>query len=130
MKKKSPVSPTPDKYISKGRKISKMSYKKIDPCIEKDFDDEMLFVLMARDNTAPLVILEWIKLNLYTQPPAKLKEALARALEMIRTHDYINNGMGEPQPPDAIQKVGEGILKAWETQVPKNKSRGKDEEME
>ncbi len=30
-----------------------MGYKKDDPCIQKAFDDERLFVLMTRDNTAP-----------------------------------------------------------------------------
>lgn len=59
-----------------------MGFKKDDPCIRKAFPDERLFVLMARDHTAPGVICEWIKRNLGNQPPEKLHEALDCALEM------------------------------------------------
>jgi hypothetical protein len=61
-----------------------MGYKKTDKCIEKAFDDELLFVLMARDVTAPLVVIDWIKQNVHIQPPDKLHEALDCAIEMAR----------------------------------------------
>ncbi len=62
-----------------------MSNKNSNTCIQKALDDESLFVLMARDVTAPLVILEWIKLNLGKQPEEKLMEAFNLAMEMHRT---------------------------------------------
>ncbi len=76
-----------------------MGYKKYpeghqlatDKCWAKAFDDEMLFILMARDHTSPMVIMEWIKLNLHKQPPEKLREAFESALEMVRTTEQINH---------------------------------------
>lgn len=59
-----------------------MGYKNTDTCLQKAFEDEKLFVLMARDNTAPYVVLEWIKMNMSTQPDDKLREAFECALEM------------------------------------------------
>jgi len=61
-----------------------MGYKKNDPCLTKAFDDERLFILMTRDETAPTVVVEWIKLNLWAQPPEKLHEALDCAIEMAK----------------------------------------------
>lgn len=57
-----------------------MSYKKTDKCIQKAFDDEMLFVLMTRDKTAPSIVLEWIKQNIHIQPEEKLREAFECAI--------------------------------------------------
>lgn len=59
-----------------------MGYKKTDICIEKAYDDERLFVLMARDPEAPRTIIHWISRSLNTQPPEKLHEALDAAMEM------------------------------------------------
>lgn len=59
-----------------------MGYKNSDPCLQKAFDDEQLFVLMTRDRTSPQVVLEWIKLNIETQPDEKLREAFECALQM------------------------------------------------
>ena len=59
-----------------------MGYKNNDPCIQKAFDDERLFVLMTRDEKAPEVVIEWIKQSIRTQPPEKLHEALDCAIEM------------------------------------------------
>lgn len=67
-----------------------MAYKGNDKCIKNAFDDEKLFVLMARDNTAPQVIIEWIKLNLDKQPIEKLTEALECAVHMQLTCNDIN----------------------------------------
>lgn len=66
-----------------------MGYKNNDPCIAKALDEERLFVLMTRDNVAPEVVVEWIKLSIRTQPPEKLHEALDCAIEMIKKRDYI-----------------------------------------
>jgi hypothetical protein len=68
-----------------------MGYKNNDPCIKKAFDDERLFVLMARDAAAPYAIMQWISRSLKTQPPEKLHEALDCALEMLKTSGLINN---------------------------------------
>jgi hypothetical protein len=67
-----------------------MGYKKDDRCLEKAYNDEKLFVLMARDYTAPLVIMEWIKNNLENQPREKLIEALDCAIEMRRTFQELS----------------------------------------
>lgn len=67
-----------------------MGYKKTDPCIIKAFEDERLFVLMARDLSAPLVVVDWIKYSLSTQPPDKLHEALDAAIEMNRRFKEFN----------------------------------------
>lgn len=59
-----------------------MGYKNSDPCIKKAYDEERLFVLMARDPAAPQVVIEWIKQSIGSQPPEKLHEALDAAIEM------------------------------------------------
>ena len=61
-----------------------MGYKKDDPCLKKAFDTERLFVLMTRDITAPLTVLEWIKMNIELQPEEKLREAFDCAMQMKR----------------------------------------------
>lgn len=66
-----------------------MGYKNSDPCIQKALDHERLFVLMTRDETAPLAVLDWIKYNLHKQPVEKLREAFECALEMAQTHKAI-----------------------------------------
>ena len=67
-----------------------MGYKKTDPCIEKAFDDERLFVLMTRDPSAPLIVGEWIKQNIGKQPREKLIEALDCAIEMVERQAEID----------------------------------------
>jgi hypothetical protein len=62
-----------------------MGYKKTDKCIEKAYDDERLFVLMARDPQAPEVIIKWIAHSLGNQPDNKIREALECAIEMQKT---------------------------------------------
>jgi hypothetical protein len=73
-----------------------MGYKNSDPCIQKAFDDERLFVLMARDKHAPAAVIEWIKLSLGSQPPDKLHEALDAAIEMNNERMNINSRKGMP----------------------------------
>lgn len=51
-------------------------------CFAKAGDNEMLFILRAQDSTAPLTVLEWIKLNFETCSNEKLREAFECALEM------------------------------------------------
>ena len=72
-----------------------MGYKKDDPCLEKAFEDERLFVLMTRDITAPLTILEWIKMNIQLQPEDKLREAFECAMQMKRECTKMNLRKGE-----------------------------------
>jgi hypothetical protein len=73
-----------------------MGYKLSDPCLKNAYNDEKLFVLMARDQSAPLVIMEWIKLNLTLQPREKLIEALDVAIEMTnRRIEFIERKSAE-----------------------------------
>lgn len=51
-------------------------------CLAKAKDDEMLFILRAQDMSAPLVVLEWIKINFQFCPEDKLREAFECALQM------------------------------------------------
>jgi hypothetical protein len=44
------------------------------------------FTVVAQDKSAPRVICEWIKENIETCPPAKLFEALSRAIVMRDYH--------------------------------------------
>lgn len=68
-----------------------MGYKKDDPCIQKALDTERLFVLMARDPSAPETVVDWIGRSLKQQPPEKLHEALDCAIEMANTKDDIRS---------------------------------------
>jgi len=61
-----------------------MGYKKIDRCLEKAYDDEPIFVLMARDPQAPYCIMQWIALSQDSQPPEKLQEAFEHSLRMVK----------------------------------------------
>lgn len=89
-----------------------MGYKKYpeghrlatDECWAKAFDDEMLFILMARDFTAPEVVIEWIKLNLHKQPPEKLKEAFECAMEMVRTQPETQYCLSRQKDRDTAPK--------------------------
>lgn len=60
-------------------------------CLEKARQrGDVAFTLVGQDLTSPAVLCEWIKLNIETAPPAKLRNALERALVMreikIRKH--------------------------------------------
>jgi hypothetical protein len=44
------------------------------------------FTVVAQDKSAPSVVCEWIKQNIETAPPAKLYEALSRAIQMREFH--------------------------------------------
>jgi hypothetical protein len=68
-----------------------MGYKNNDPCLKKAYEDEGLFILMTRDSTSPQVVVEWIKLNILTQPPEKLHEALDCAVEMAKNQKYFHD---------------------------------------
>lgn len=67
-----------------------MGYKNSDLCLDKAHEDERLFVLMARDQTSPLVVGEWIKQNIGIQPREKLIEALDTAIEMCNQQDEMS----------------------------------------
>lgn len=51
-------------------------YKHNDKHLEKAFENEPIFVLLARDPVASKVIMEWVKLSLRTQPASKLNQAV------------------------------------------------------
>lgn len=59
-----------------------MGYKNNDPCLNKAEDDEPIFVLLARDETAPGTIEVWCTLNRGIQPPEKIVEAFEHAETM------------------------------------------------
>ncbi len=50
--------------------------------MNKALDDELIFVLLARDYSAPSVIMEWVRLNYTTQPIEKLIDAIEMARDM------------------------------------------------
>lgn len=74
-----------------------MSYKSIDLCIQKAHEDELLFVLMARDETAPEVVMEWVQRNLNKQPIEKLVEAIKCAQAMHDTQRMHNKRAHPPR---------------------------------
>jgi hypothetical protein len=89
-----------------------MGYKKTDKCIEKAYDDERLFVLMARDPQAPEVIIKWIAHSLGNQPDAKIREALECAIEMQNTgHIFRERKEREEKDNAAIKEREE--FEAW-----------------
>lgn len=49
--------------------------------------DEIIFVLKATDETAPWVILEWIRENIHTASEDKLRSAFEQALAMRKADD-------------------------------------------
>lgn len=51
-------------------------------CLGKAKDDEMLFIFRAQDVTAPMAILEWMKINFNSLPEPKLREAFECIMEM------------------------------------------------
>lgn len=52
-------------------------------CLQKANDDEPIFVLLARDLTAPETIAKWVALNIGIQPFEKLYSALKTAEQMM-----------------------------------------------
>lgn len=49
--------------------------------------DEIIFVLKETDETAPWIILEWIRENIHTAPEDKLRSAFEQALAMRKADD-------------------------------------------
>lgn len=93
-----------------------MGYKKTDKCIAKAFDDERLFVLMARDEHAPFAIIEWIKLSLYKQPLSQLIEALECA-----------HAMANREGPDLRARLYEAKVLAEREEYLREKAADKNE---
>lgn len=81
-----------------------MGYKNTDPCIQKAYDDERLFVLMARDQAAPEVVIEWIKHSIGTQPAEKLHEALDAAIEMWGTQRHFRDKKAQEEMDKKFSK--------------------------
>lgn len=90
-----------------------MGYKATDKCIEKAFDDEKLFILMARDFTAPETVIEWIKLNIHKQPTDKLREAFECALHMKDTNTEVNLRKNYPHCEILTVRIKKGIKGYW-----------------
>lgn len=63
--------------------------KSTSPHIAKALSDESIFPLLGRDETAPEVVLEWIRLNIRRQPREKLLSAFNSALDMVEAHEEI-----------------------------------------
>lgn len=59
-----------------------ISTKHTSQCLRKAGEDEPIFVLRAKDPTAPQVIVKWVAENIGVQPFEKLQGALALAHEM------------------------------------------------
>jgi hypothetical protein len=89
-----------------------MGLKKDDRCLAKAYDDEMLFVLMARDATAPEVVVEWIKQSIRTQPREKLMEALECALCMVNSNKPIR---GRIERDKKLQPLNDKLAKRAKT---------------
>jgi len=61
--------------------------KKSNEVLKKAFDDELIFVLRALDETSPTIIMEWIKENLFSATEEKLRGAFEIALAMKKFED-------------------------------------------
>jgi macrodomain Ter protein organizer (MatP/YcbG family) len=75
--------------------------------IKKALKDEIIFPLMARDASAPMIIAEWIKQNLFSQPPDKLHEALDCAIKMANEHEQIRLEVEKKKASEKEFKIGE-----------------------
>lgn len=64
-------------------------------CLQKAWDDEPIFVILGRDTSAAMTVMEWIKLNVGIQPSEKLFEALSIAEEMIKFYNENWQGFAE-----------------------------------
>jgi hypothetical protein len=82
-----------------------MGYKATDVCLKKAYDDERLFVLMTRDETAPEVIRFWAMLNASKQPQSKIKEALDCADEMERRRDEFRLRIAKNLKPGLVERL-------------------------
>lgn len=102
-----------------------MAYKN-DPFIKKAYDDERLFVLMARDPAAPKCILHWIAKSIDSQPAEKIREALDCALEMkARGQEFRDQRDEEAKRKEYETKEHElmkGDAKKWRDLVAQSKT--------
>jgi hypothetical protein len=55
--------------------------------LQQSRSDEIIFVLRESDETAPWIILEWIRENIHTAPEDKLRSAFEQALAMRKADD-------------------------------------------
>lgn len=63
-----------------------MATKHNSSCLQKAGDDEPIFVLRAKDPTAPYIVRNWVRINEGIQPAVKLAGALLLADEMEAWH--------------------------------------------
>lgn len=61
--------------------------KKNNSSLNQARPDEIIFALREIDETAPWVIMEWIKENIHTAPEDKLRSAFEQALAMRKADD-------------------------------------------
>jgi len=84
-----------------------MTTKAEDQHLKKALPDEPIFVLLARDITAPEVVAEWIKKNLALQPAEKLHEALDCAIKMAQENETIRAAAEQRKRDEIELKFGE-----------------------
>ena len=61
--------------------------KKNDETLQKTFNEEPIFTLRAMDETSPLIIMDWIRENLFSASEDKLRSAFEQALAMKKFED-------------------------------------------
>lgn len=61
--------------------------KRNDGALSKASPDEPIFVLRGMDETSPLIIMDWIRENMFTAPEDKLRSAFEQALIMKKFED-------------------------------------------
>ncbi len=83
------------------------STKTDSPILKKAYDDEKLFPLLARDQSAPKIIALWIAENIHTQPAHKLLEALQTAIDMSDQHAAVNNRKTREMAEDREFKIND-----------------------
>lgn len=74
-------------------------------CLNRSAPDEPLFVLCARDHTAPAAIRLWASMNHGIQPPDKLQNALDTADHMEKWRGQNVAGC-EEAPPTSLGGFG------------------------
>lgn len=61
--------------------------KNTDPTLATTLVEEPIFCLRGMDETAPLIIMDWIRENLFSAPEDKLRSAFEQALAMKKFED-------------------------------------------
>ena len=71
-------------------------------CMAKALPNEMTFVLLARDKTAPTAVIAWAVVRVVTFKnwpwDAQIREAFGCAREMIRQREDVRRELAKPPP--------------------------------